>query len=464
MTNNEKLLHYKSLKESRPLPHTHTMDEIVKMKSLPLYEIDSQGYEPQDDELFIYIEGDVILDTLDLDRLLEHSYGLMVTGNLTVNGGIYNLQVDKGGSLIVEKDVIADYVICGGGHIFFGGKATILGFVIGNTDYGTLYCDNLTALVEIVEGEMLEIDAQIPYRFNSFGDLETIYSTLELAKIFGKDNSFFEPKNYNDSFYFLLDAFNEAVLKDDIALLEQIVTHIEKELTPHLSLDERDDNDYNDKEGEEYDYEEENDDEEDYNEHNFKLYDISELSKLNVEVKQSKMLSNSSWQNIKVLFSKKGLEEVGLIATKIEKIVHSSDFNGIEIEDKNESLNELNTFAQSLYLFYVKQRNGLLYALLILIGTLLFFPSSKLLWFIIAWYLFLLAKKYRTYTKTQQWVQGAKEYILTAPLKKTSDKQEKKSDMINEVLDFLDYTSQQEKENWAVKLFDSVANLFTRKK
>jgi hypothetical protein len=138
-----------------------SMDELL---SYPTVDKDGAEYsfylEGSKERKFIYIDGDLSLnETLDLDQLEKKAEGLLVSGNLIVDGSILNNESDYGGTLIVLGDVIADCIIAGGSVIHLKKECYVHAFVISFYNHGVLDINKTS----------------IPFFVRSDGSFELIY-------------------------------------------------------------------------------------------------------------------------------------------------------------------------------------------------------------------------------------------------------------------------------------------------
>lgn len=78
---------------------------------------------------------------IDDDETLKNNYGIrgvIVTGNLTVNGTIKNSDMESGAFLMVMGNVAAHKLVAGGAHMQINGKATIRDYAYGHYNDGSI--------------------------------------------------------------------------------------------------------------------------------------------------------------------------------------------------------------------------------------------------------------------------------------------------------------------------------------
>lgn len=431
---------------------------------------------------FIYVDGDLVLNgDLDLDELHEHADGIVINGNLQLNGGICNLEGDYGIALIVSGDVLADYVVGGGSEIYLLGHTDVHSFVVGHYNHGILEINDINVAVEVNSDHHSVIYGEIGYKFDDYHFLHD-----ELGKIYVDKNDFAQLEYDEEEAYYSIsiDDFNEELMKNDDVLLKNLLEHfleqenlfkslrvakinkdnvlikeLEESLVKYVTTYEGDSYDYDDYEDEYEDWEEYSQDESPYN---FKLYNLDELEKLNSEIDESKLLSNTWWQNARLFLSKEGLQTVGLIITKI-KYMTSSKLEDLNLKDRDNTFIELDTFSGILNSFYKKEQSINLVLLSFILLLLWWYPQSVVLYMFIIYYGYLWFKKYISFSKNKEWIFKAKMYTEKAKVNNLNTKEED-AGSLDDTLAFMRYTTAQDKENWSVKLFDFIANLFKGKR
>jgi len=148
-----------------------TMETLLKYKSAPLSKLKDYYTGEGDSPNYILIEGDLVIDELDIDALHGKKDGLIVTGNLYVDGGIYNLEGDYGPRLTVIGDVQADYLFAGGSEIDLHGKTYIHNLVLGHYNHGYLDASGM-AMVSIKSDHSLGFSGQIDYKYDTYGGFD----------------------------------------------------------------------------------------------------------------------------------------------------------------------------------------------------------------------------------------------------------------------------------------------------
>ena len=148
-----------------------TMETLLKYKSAPLSKLKGYYTGEGDSPNYILIEGDLVIDELDIDALHGKKDGLIVTGNLYVDGGIYNLEGDYGPRLTVIGDVQADYLFAGGSEIDLDGKTYIHNLVLGHYNHGSLDASGI-AMVSINSDHSLRFSGQIDYEYDTYGGFD----------------------------------------------------------------------------------------------------------------------------------------------------------------------------------------------------------------------------------------------------------------------------------------------------
>jgi hypothetical protein len=110
------------------------------------------------------------------DEYLKNNYGIrgvIVTGNLTVNGSIKNSNMDSGAFLLVMGNVTAHNLVSGGTYMQINGNATIRDYAYGHYNDGSIYINgDLNAPVFISEDHAFSFKAlkNNQFKFNSFYD------------------------------------------------------------------------------------------------------------------------------------------------------------------------------------------------------------------------------------------------------------------------------------------------------
>lgn len=153
-------------------------------------------------------DGDLILDFLDLEYGSEaEPVLLLIRGNLTVTGGIYNENTDGAISLLVLGNLTAGHMAVGGQEIYVAGNLTVPGLFCGSYNHGDLLVKgNAAAAVWLVEDEYHYIVhglQQVGYLFEDPGALpKTIGFPLFLEEILVKEAFIETDDGEGREFYF----------------------------------------------------------------------------------------------------------------------------------------------------------------------------------------------------------------------------------------------------------------------
>jgi len=158
-------------KEGYQLPNRISMNELLNIKPTPAdkvdYYLESDHYEN-----FIVIDGDIYLDYLDIDALHNKTGGLIIQGDLFVDGGIYNTEGDYGSALIVKGKVVADFLIGGGSEILISDDDSYIHSVIfGHYNHGILHTSGST-LVLIDSDHNLWLKGKAYFKYDVYEDFE----------------------------------------------------------------------------------------------------------------------------------------------------------------------------------------------------------------------------------------------------------------------------------------------------
>ncbi|SEW34561.1 WGR domain-containing protein [Chitinophaga sp. YR573] len=101
---------------------------------------------------YILLEGEVVLDgDLDMDRFCTplDTYGIIVDGNLTVNGVIFQPDMDSGQALFVTGNVRAKSINKGGAEFYIKGNLSIEQTIYGYYNHGSLKVEGNTEATTI---------------------------------------------------------------------------------------------------------------------------------------------------------------------------------------------------------------------------------------------------------------------------------------------------------------------------
>ncbi|TYP73337.1 hypothetical protein [Paenibacillus methanolicus] len=119
--------------------------QLRQIFSLPSY-LDDYYFDPEN--RFLVSNGPLVLnrhlplDWEELERLAPEGdrdiHGLVVLGDLTIEGNVLNTNMDSGPLLLVQGNVIARNILAGGSEIFINGDAHIREAVYGYYNHGSI--------------------------------------------------------------------------------------------------------------------------------------------------------------------------------------------------------------------------------------------------------------------------------------------------------------------------------------
>jgi hypothetical protein len=195
--------------------------------------------------------------------------------------------------------------------------------------------------------------------------------------------------------------------------------------------------------------------------YNFKMYKLSELALLNDEIESNEILQLSFWKALKYYFNKERLNSAGLIVIKIKKLVSSDDFEGVEIANSQEMVEELEKFSKHLYAMH-KRRTLSNLVVMAIFCLLEYWTGWSIVWYcMMAWYGVDTLSIQWTYKQRKAWLHSAFAYVNRVEESGATPLREENS-KVSEVVEFNRYLTQQEQASWSVRLYDAVANLFKR--
>lgn len=163
-------------------------------------------------QTFILIKGNITLDTLDIDAFHSKADGLIIDGDLIVDGGIYNTEGDYGPALVVTGSVQADYLIAGGSEISLEGESYIHSFILGFYNDGILSTSQATAMVAISDDHHSETYGKFHYDYTlnpNGGDKDLIALKYSL----GSESAFFSDGYFNSGKFITAIQNKEGALK-----------------------------------------------------------------------------------------------------------------------------------------------------------------------------------------------------------------------------------------------------------
>lgn len=140
----------------------------------------SQYFRPDDNATIRVIEGDLaIAGSLRLDWDNCTSHGLIVTGDLSVDGAIVNAGMNGGPFLLVGGKTRAYAVIGGGAELVFEGDTQVEEIVVGHYNDGILmFRKNLAAPAVVTMDHHLEIRGDLDGRWFDVFDGDDVWSTF----------------------------------------------------------------------------------------------------------------------------------------------------------------------------------------------------------------------------------------------------------------------------------------------
>jgi len=208
----------------------------------------------------------------------------------------------------------------------------------------------------------------------------------------------------------------------------------------------------------------EEDDESEYDFYDFKMYELDELGKLNQEIVEREELISPWWKNLKIIFSKSTLQKHGLIIYKSRYLLSNDTFKDVVIENVEESLAELKIFGEELKKIYLRRFKSNIYGIIFYI-LLAYWTGWNVVWyFLIGWSLYDMARYYFKYQKEREWLVKAEKFIDLQDENNLESQRENSRSRLEEVMAFNSFISKDESEHWSIKVYDTVANLFKRRK
>jgi hypothetical protein len=215
-------------------------------------------------------------------------------------------------------------------------------------------------------------------------------------------------------------------------------------------------------EDENYDNDEDEWDEEDDFGFNFNMYELNQLAQLNREIESNDVLLIPLWKAFRHYFKKGTLSKVGIILMKIKKLVTSDNFEGVSIQNVNQSLHELTVFAKHLFTLH-KQRTVSNIMSILFFFMMEYWTDWTIFWyFMVAWYLFDTINIQFVYKRRKAWMAKAREYVASQEGMENSSTLNEKRSNVEGVLEFNRYIATEQQESWAVRLYDAVASLFKK--
>jgi len=213
------------------------------------------------------------------------------------------------------------------------------------------------------------------------------------------------------------------------------------------------------------DEEYEDDEESPYGSFDFKMYNLDELDKYNAEVKELDELISPWWRNLRVIFTKATFGKIGLLEYKKRHLFKEDTFEEIEIENVNKSLTELSIFESTVKSSYNRRIMSIIYTMVFYLLLASWTGWSMVWYFLLGWSLWKMIAAYLKHRKEKAWFVKARTFI-TAQSGTTTNREnlEQKDTGLADIMAFNEAISKEENNHWSIKLYDAVANLFTRKK
>ena len=218
------------------------------------------------------------------------------------------------------------------------------------------------------------------------------------------------------------------------------------------------------------DYEEDWDDDayesdSDYGSLDFKMYGLDELDKLNEEVKELDELISPWWKKLRLILTKATFGKIGLLEYKKKYLFEEDIFEDVEIENVNESLAELTIFESTVKRSYGRRFMSSIYALVfyVLLASL---TGWNMIWYILlGWSLLKMITAYLKHRKEKEWFVKARTFIMAQDGTATNTENlEHRDTRLADIMAFNESVSKDEKNHWSIKVYDAIANIFTRKK
>lgn len=163
------------------------------------YRCGRQPAEKQD-EVVLFADGDLILDTLDLDDPLapwrnentgEHVWFIFVRGNMTIARHVHSLETDGACGLIVSGDLTTTNAIVGGQEIRVGRNLRVHELFWGDYNHGRLHVVGSTEAALFIQTDYsVELDGPIQF-LRRIDDVEAMDGD-ELAQLIEADCLFRE--------------------------------------------------------------------------------------------------------------------------------------------------------------------------------------------------------------------------------------------------------------------------------
>jgi len=213
------------------------------------------------------------------------------------------------------------------------------------------------------------------------------------------------------------------------------------------------------------DWDDDDDDGSEYEDVSFRLYGLDELAKFNEEAEALEAFISPWWRKLKVILTKATFVKIGILNYKKKALLADDTFTGVQIRNREESLEALTVFEGILKRSYRRHFIFNIYGLLSYVPFIYWSGWSAIVYFVIAWSLFDMGLRYFKNEKHKAWLVKAETFIKVQEENALSlEGEERVESRLEEILKFNAHITQDEKEHWSIRLYDVVANLFTRRK
>lgn len=170
------------------------------------------------------IKGDLNLEFLDDEDASSPAYfkGIVVEGDLHVEGNIFNLEDDYGKFLDVRGNLYANNLIVGGNEVKVSGHIDVKYFTIKTYNHGEVFAASITTPVLVIEESSIEVENEEGvgvYIDKNMGYSDKVFCYETLGKMFYDFDSD-EFKDYTEDDFDDLDYIAD--------LIEAIQVHKEK--------------------------------------------------------------------------------------------------------------------------------------------------------------------------------------------------------------------------------------------
>jgi len=223
-----------------------------------------------------------------------------------------------------------------------------------------------------------------------------------------------------------------------------------------------DDYEYDDWDDDEYD--DSDDDDDSYGDYDFKMYELDELEAFNEEQRELDELISPWWKNLRTIFKKSTFSKIGMMEYKRKSLLSDDTFKDVYIDNIEESLEELKIFGKRVEKNYFRRFTSDIFWIVLYVLLASWTGWNTIWYFLLGWPSVAMVKHYLKYAKDKKWLQKAETFITTQDENMEEHKRESEENTLEDVLAFNAFISKEENNHWSIKLYDSIANLFTRKK